>query len=98
RSPSGSPQPRLPAEDVTLTPLADPHAVEVALVTDTFPNGPPPPPPPPPTFIQTLAIVAGTQSFYSIFTLLAQRNTTDTAPQLTAVQIAHLVAPTFVVS
>ena len=88
---------KLPAEDVTLTPLADPRAVEVALVTDTFPNGPPPTPPPPPTFVQTLAIIAGTQSFYGIITLLDQQNTTDTVPRISAVQLATLVAPTFVV-
>ncbi len=89
---------KTPEETVTLTPLADPHAVEAVQVTVTFPNGPGPTPQAFQPFVQTLAIVAGTRTFYSVIKLIAQMSLTDTIPHFSGVQLAQQVVSTFDVS
>jgi hypothetical protein len=90
---------KTPEETVTLTPITDPHAVEVAQVSVTFPNGAVLSTPQPfQPFVQTIAIVAGTQSFYTITAVIAQISMTDTLPQLSDVQLAQQVVSTFNVS
>lgn len=65
-------------EVVTLTPLADPYAVEAAHVAVTFPAGPDATPPSLQPFTQTYAIVAGARNFYVVGELIAQFSMTDT--------------------
>jgi hypothetical protein len=65
-------------EVVTLTPLADPYAVEAATVDVTFPSGPDATPPSLQPFIQTFAIVAGARNFYVVGEVIAQISMTDT--------------------
>ena len=89
---------KTPEETVTLTPLADPHAVEAVRVTVTFPNGPGPTPQAFQPFVQTLALVAGTHTFYSVGKFIAQMSLTDTIPHFSGVQLAQQVVSTFDVS
>jgi hypothetical protein len=89
---------KTPEETVTLTPVPDPHAVEVVQVGVTFPNRAGPTPEAFQPFVKTIAIVAGTQSFYTITGLIAQQNMTDTIDPLPGVQLAQQIVSTFTVS
>lgn len=69
-----------PDEDVALSPLDDPYAVEAAQVAVTFPNGPGATPAGEQPLVQVLAVVAGTWNFYVVYDILAQMSMTDTIP------------------
>jgi hypothetical protein len=69
-----------PDEDVALSPLDDPYAVEAAQVTVTFPNGPGATPAGEQPLVQVPAVVAGTRNFYVVYRILAQMSMTDTIP------------------
>jgi hypothetical protein len=79
-------------ENVALAPLNDAHAVAADEVSVTFPGGQTSPNEP---FIQTLALVAGSQSFYTVTGLIAQMNVTDTIPNISRDQLARQVVATF---
>ena len=81
-------------ETVTLAPLSVSHAqaavsVTVGLGPNAGPNEP---------FLQALAIVAGSQSFYQVNGLIAQMSVTDTMPGESNTNLVQQVVTTFDVS
>jgi hypothetical protein len=66
---------KTPNEMVTLTPLHVKHADDAVTVTDTLAPGISQG-----SFTQTKAIIAGSQNFYVITTLIVLANMTDTVP------------------
>ena len=66
---------KVSGEMVTLTSLADPHVAAADTVSVSFANGQGSDRDP---FVQTFAIVQGSQQFYLVYRLLAQMNMTDT--------------------
>lgn len=79
-------------ESITLVPLQDSHAVEAYQVQDTVAYGLNSPPG---TFSQTMAIIAGSQNFYVVSSILAQQSSTDTMPGLSNVQLTQQIVSTF---
>lgn len=78
-------------ETVTLTPLTVAHAVAAAAVTIKLgPNAGPEEP-----FIQTIAIVAGSQNFYQVNGLIAQMSVADTMPGESNANLTQQVVTTF---
>lgn len=78
-------------ETVTLTPLTVPHAgAAVTVAVTVSPQASTPPP-----LSQTMAIVAGSQNFYEVNTIVAQMSATDTIPSLSHTQLVQQVVTTF---
>lgn len=86
-------------EVVTLGTLAVPHAQEAATVS-VAPSATSDPDKPfaAEPFVQTFAIVAGSQYFYTVNGFVAQMSMTDTMPGLSRQQLAQQVVSTFVVA
>lgn len=78
-------------ETVKLTPLTVAHAVAADRLFITVA----PTAAQPPRFAQTLAIIAGSRSFYEVSSLNAQMSMTDTLPGLSATQLVQQVVTTF---
>lgn len=72
-------------ETVTLTPITVSHAVEADSLAVTAAPGAALPI----RFLQTIAIIAGTQNFYEVISLIAQTDFTDTMPDQ---PIANVIA------
>jgi len=86
-------------EVVTLRPLTDSHA-QSAVTISAQPAATPDPNKPfdAEPLSDTLAIVAGSQYFYEVGSLIAVVNETDTTPPLWSQQLAQQIVGTFVVS
>lgn len=78
-------------ETVTFTPFTAAHAVAAYALTDTIGANPQPEE----TFVQTIAIVEGSQNFYLVHEFIAQMSTSDTMPGVYGSKLVQQVVTTF---